>query len=93
MRIELILDSIFIYRFVCSKFDSMKTLFLLFLMVLSISSCRKDKLPNNVKPTNYELNLPPIIEQYLPPMEIPADNPLTIEGVALGRKLFYETNL
>jgi len=71
----------------------MKTLFILFLVVISILSCRKDELPDVVKPTNYDLKLPPIIEQYLPPMEIPADNPLTIEGVALGRKLFYDTKL
>jgi len=71
----------------------MKTIFILFLIVISIFSCRKDELPYSVLPTNYDLKLPPIIEQYLPPMEIPADNPLTIEGVALGRRLFYDTKL
>lgn len=29
----------------------------------------------------------------LPPMTIPADNPMTVEGVALGRKLFYDNLL
>jgi cytochrome c peroxidase len=71
----------------------MKTIFLLFLIAISIFSCRKDESPETVLPSNYNLVLPPIIEQYLPPMEIPADNPLTIEGVALGRKLFYDTKL
>jgi cytochrome c peroxidase len=26
-------------------------------------------------------------------MVIPADNPMTVEGIALGRKLFYEKRL
>jgi len=69
----------------------MKTIFLSFLIVISVFSCRKDEL--TIKPTNYDLTLPPIIKQYLPPMEIPTDNPLTTEGIALGRHLFYETKL
>lgn len=77
----------------CSKFDNMKTIFLFLLIVTSIISCRKDELPNGIVPTNFDLKLPPIIAQYLPPMEVPIDNPLTVEGVALGRKLFYETRL
>ncbi|MCF8256827.1 MAG: c-type cytochrome [Flavobacteriales bacterium] len=40
-------------------------------------------------PTPYELTIPP----GLPPMEIPADNPMTVEGVALGRRLFFEPML
>lgn len=40
-------------------------------------------------PTPYELDIP----GNLPPMTIPADNPLTEEGVALGRFLFYDERL
>lgn len=36
--------------------------------------------------TPYPLQVP----SSLPPMPIPADNPLTVEGVALGKKLFYD---
>src|SRR6187401_3457684 len=36
--------------------------------------------------TPYKLEIP----SGLPAMDIPADNPLTEEGVALGRKLFYD---
>src|SRR5438552_640031 len=36
--------------------------------------------------TPYKLEIP----FGLPAMDIPADNPLTEEGVALGRKLFYD---
>jgi cytochrome c peroxidase len=37
-------------------------------------------------PTTYELDIP----DWLPNMEIPADNPMTVEGVELGRHLFYD---
>ena len=40
-------------------------------------------------PTPYALEIPP----FFPPMDIPADNPLTEEGVRLGRMLFWETRL
>lgn len=40
-------------------------------------------------PTPYDLEIPP----FFPPMDIPADNPLTEEGVRLGRMLFWETRL
>lgn len=40
-------------------------------------------------PTPYVLDVP----ANLPPMPIPADNPLTVEGVKLGRYLFYEERL
>ena len=39
--------------------------------------------------THYDLNIP----AGLPPMKIPADNPMTQEGVFLGRKLFYDNIL
>lgn len=39
--------------------------------------------------TPLQLDLP----AYAPPPVIPADNPLTVEGVALGRRLYYDTLL
>ncbi len=39
--------------------------------------------------THYNLNIPP----GLPVMKIPADNPMTVEGISLGRKLFYDNIL
>ncbi|GIV42473.1 MAG: cytochrome-c peroxidase [Vicingaceae bacterium] len=44
-------------------------------------------------PTPYPLNIPPLFAQYLPEPHIPEDNPLTVEGVALGKKLFYDPGL
>ena len=39
--------------------------------------------------TPYNLKIP----TFFPPMDIPADNPLTVEGVNLGRHLFWEKSL
>lgn len=40
-------------------------------------------------PTPYEL----VIPDHLPILEIPEDNPMTVEGVQLGRRLFYDKKL
>jgi cytochrome c peroxidase len=45
--------------------------------------------PGGHNPTPYALEFP----LNFPPMSIPADNPLTVEGVRLGRHLFYEERL
>lgn len=37
-------------------------------------------------PTPYELDLP----DYMPLIKVPEDNPMTVEGVELGRRLFYD---
>ena len=50
-------------------------------------ACRKDKV--GYTPTPYTLKVP----SHFPQMPIPADNPMTEEGVMLGRRLFYETKL
>lgn len=64
---------------------------LVFAGIISIVSCRRDPeiLEDVYNPTPYELVLP----EGLPEMIIPEDNPLTVEGVELGRKLFYEKKL
>ena len=62
---------------------------LLFILLglIVVSSCGKDKV--GYKPTPYQLNIP----SHFPDMNIPADNPMTVEGVELGRFLFYEKRL
>ncbi len=68
-------------------------LFSIFILV-AVLSCRKDKYKVEVyQATPYEVQMPENFTQYLPPMNNPADNPLTVEGVELGRMLFYETKL
>ncbi|MDO7885765.1 cytochrome-c peroxidase [Hymenobacter cheonanensis] len=64
-------------------------------VLLAAASCGKDTpgtdnpAPTPAKPTAYSLTLP----AGFPTPVIPADNPLTNEGVALGRRLFYEKAL
>lgn len=62
-------------------------LFLISGLIVVVQSCRKDKTTYSVTP--YKLDIP----NHFPPMAIPEDNPMTVEGVELGRKLFYETRL
>lgn len=50
-------------------------------------SCTKDK--TGFSPTPYNLDIP----SHFPNMVIPIDNPMTVEGVELGKKLFYEKRL
>lgn len=68
--------------------NKMSRLYWIFIFLTGIvSSCNQ---PGDDEPvtTPYELEIP----QGLPPMDsfIPLDNPMTVEGVALGRKLFYD---
>lgn len=52
------------------------------------SGCKKDKGTDDKDQalTPYILQIP----AGLPPMQIPADNPMTEEGVALGKQLFFD---
>ena len=58
-----------------------------FWTLLLIFSCNKEKAV--FTPTPYTLNTP----SHFPSMEIPTDNPMTEEGIELGRFLFYEKQL
>ena len=53
--------------------------------------CKKPDpyINDEYNPTPYTLQIP----QGFPQMIIPSDNPMTVEGVELGRKLFYEEML
>lgn len=62
--------------------------------VLLLSKCEKDKnncssCPPAIVGTPYELEVP----EGFPQPFIPADNPMTVEGVKLGRFLFYDKKL
>jgi cytochrome c peroxidase len=50
---------------------------------LFIGACKKEKISYSTTP--YKLETP----NHFPQMEIPEDNPMTVEGVQLGRKLFF----
>lgn len=73
----------------------MKYLFfipLLFLLFF-VAGCDKEPSPEPpgevYNPTPYQL----VIPQGFPDMSIPSDNPMTVEGVTLGRQLFYDSIL
>lgn len=69
------------------------TLFILLIGFISFS-CKRDEpihipdkgIDKNYNPTPYQLQIP----SGLAKMPIPDNNPLTEEGVSLGRKLFYD---
>ena len=44
-------------------------------------------------PTPLSLNIPATFGRFLPAPTIPADNPTTVEGVELGKKLFFDKTL
>lgn len=62
------------------------------LITLLLVSCKQEDDPVPVSPgaTPYEIEIPFGFPQKL---NIPADNPMTVEGVALGRYLFYDGRL
>jgi cytochrome c peroxidase len=69
---------------------------LLALLAISIAlwQCRHEEvkeepIPTADAPTPYPFQSPP----FFPPMDIPSDNPLTYEGIELGRYLFWEKKL
>lgn len=64
-----------------------KQIYLLALLTVVLSACQKDDDGKDVMydPTPYQLNT-----SYFPQPDLPADNPLTVKGVELGKMLFYE---
>lgn len=82
-------------------FNGLPTVIFLMLAVALLPSCKKeivdddgvcdlcpdtDLIEGTYAPETYELEIP----DYMGPPIIPADNPLTKDGVALGRMLFYD---
>lgn len=67
-----------------------QVLILLIVSIFLLENCKKESPvvdpPGPVPPTPYDLTIP----QGFPEMDIPADNPLTVEGIDLGRMLFYD---
>ncbi len=57
-------------------------------LMIFISSCEKDEEPESpYKPTPYEIDIP---YGFPTRLNIPEDNPMTEEGIELGRYLFYD---
>ncbi|MCF1420637.1 cytochrome-c peroxidase [Mangrovimonas futianensis] len=72
----------------------MKTFYKLLLLGFIILGCSNDSSEEYVDipagPTPSPLNIPQVFENQLIDPIIPADNPQTEEGIALGKKLFFD---
>lgn len=84
------------------KNTSLIIVFIVFSSMLTLVACVDDdpikpvhceNCPGENYPTPYSLKLPPLFASQTAPLNIPADNPLTVEGIALGKKLFFEKRL
>jgi len=65
--------------------------------IVTMNACKKDEAtPTDIvsyNPTALTIQVPAFVKNYVGDIKHPTDNPLTVEGVALGRKLFYEKML
>ena len=64
--------------------------FSIILTVCFFLSCSSSDDSTNYVPTLVNLEIPPLFNSLLLPPSVPTDNPQTLEGISLGRKLFYE---
>jgi cytochrome c peroxidase len=72
-------------------FGYLITVFALSLIFACSSDSTEPSEPNEeYVATPKPLTVPPIFQQLLPPPIVPADNPQTVEGIALGKKLFFD---
>ncbi len=62
------------------------SVFIVFLLITAYSCTDPIDEKKYNTPTLFEIVLP----QQMPILEIPKDNPITVEGIALGRMLFYD---
>ena len=70
---------------------------LLLFIAICVASCNTDSVTvdpsNGYVPTPLTLEVPQLFAERILPPVIPEDNPLTEEGVALGKKLFFDPAL
>jgi len=59
-------------------------------MVLSFVGCKKDTDPEKYTPTPYIIDIP---FGFPTDLNIPDDNPMSVEGIKLGKYLFYDGRL
>ena len=67
---------------------------IIFIFALCLS-CSEDEAAviNGYVPTPVNLNIPEVFEGRILPPVIPTNNPLTQEGIALGKRLFFDKQL
>lgn len=69
---------------------------LIAIAIIAINACKKESKPIEAvaySPTPLSVSVPAFVKTYVGELKSPDDNQLTVEGVALGRKLFYEKML
>ncbi len=76
---------------VSSLLPAMSFIWVMTLMILLNTGCNKDHPEStDYHPTPYTITIP----RYFPTeLNIPGDNPMTVEGIELGRYLFYDGRL
>jgi len=63
----------------------------LYVFLICLCSCKKEKtIDFHTDPTPYTIEIPKFFPTNL---NIPSDNPMTVEGIELGRYLFYDGRL
>jgi cytochrome c peroxidase len=68
------------------KFENTYTFLLVIILLFNCSKDQKD----NYEPTPSPLQIPQLFSDNIIDPIIPIDNPQTVEGIALGKKLFYD---
>ncbi len=71
----------------------MKKVLIIAILLAAILAIQVSTGRDKKKQRPYALALPEFVGDYFDPMPIPQDNPITEEGVALGRQLFYDKRL
>lgn len=71
----------------------MKKVLIIAIILAGILTIQVSTGKDKKKQRAYSLPLPEFVGDYFDPMPVPADNPITEAGVALGRKLFYDKRL
>ena len=72
---------------------SLKPLIIALSVLIAMAACRPEPEPEEENSSHVTTPYTLVIPANFPPMTIPADNPMTVEGVKLGRFLFYEERL
>jgi|GEM_PF-3317884 len=68
-----------------------KTFFHLFIIFLFWSCASESQSEEEIyTPIPYQLEIPQLFKTKILAPLIPSDNPLTVEGVSLGKKLFFD---
>jgi len=74
----------------CNKY-AFSRISAILLLVLTISACKKAAVLEPLSPVLHAIQLE--VPVGFPALVDNPDNPLTVEGIELGRKLFYDVRL